>query len=121
MNMFRENRAMGKLGNLFSRKQPQKIFISLQTVITFRSELIPVRFVGLANLKMHPITQIRRSFTTKLACLVTRCIAFFRKMISPSIQALSLQNKTQRAVENPKWVSEKNQRIRPQARAWGGL
>lgn len=104
-----------------TRKELQKIFISLQTVTTFRSELIPVRFVGLANLKMHPVTQIQGSFTTRFVWLVTRCKAFFRKMISPSIQALSLQNKTLRAMENPKWVSEKNQRVRSQARAWGGL
>lgn len=56
----------------------------------FRSQSLALAvFWVLANLKMHPITQILETLMTRLMWLVTQCKSIFRRITSPPIQALS--------------------------------
>lgn len=55
----------------------RKIFIFLQTGTTFRSEFIPDCLVGWAKLKMHPITQTRGTFMTRIMWLFAQGKAIF--------------------------------------------
>lgn len=54
------------------------------------SEVSSGCILGLANLKMRPITQIQGTFMTRFVWFVTRCKSTFRRITSPLIQALSL-------------------------------
>lgn len=81
----------------------------------------PCPFCGFSKPENAP----NNSDPTKLhdqACMACHSMqSFFQEDDFTFYSGSEFTEQDPRAMENPKWVSEKNQRVRSQARAWGGL